>query len=340
VQRAIGIGTTVHRMMVRGLVCILLCSCAAICQQIADTVALASRPESTTAVSTGAEPSAANIRVTSELVVVPVTVTDSKGQIVNGLQKEHFTLYEDKVQQPIAQFAAEDAPVSIGLVFDASDSMGPKLQKAREAVAAVLNSANPEDEFFLVQFNQHPRVVVGMTSEREEIRSRASSIRAGGSTALLDAVTIALSEMKNASHSRKAIIIISDGEDNASHCSVQELKETVRQADVLIYAIGITDSPVYYSQAWPPPKPTGSALLNEITKQTGGRLFEVHKVNELPSIASKISAWLRNQYVLAYTPNSLEKNGQYHRIQVRIEKPKVFPRLHASWRLGYYSPAE
>jgi VWFA-related protein len=276
-------------------------------------------------------------RVNSDLVVIPVTVTDGKGRVVKGLQKEHFKLYEDKVEHAIAQFAAEDTPVSIGLVFDASDSMGPKLQKAREAVAALLKNSNPEDEFFLVQFNQQPRLVVNMTRQTEEIQNRVGSVRTGGSTALLDAVILALKQMRNARYTRKAIIIVSDGEDNASSYSVKQLKDNVREADVLIYAIGIYNSGDAYQTS---ETLTGAPLLNEIAKQTGGRLFEVNKLKQLPDIASKISTWLRSQYVLAYAPNNLEKNGGYHRIQVKISKPAGFPRLHAFWRLGYYSPSE
>jgi Ca-activated chloride channel homolog len=274
--------------------------------------------------------------VNPDLVVIPVTVTDGQGRVVDGLQKEHFALYEDKVEQEITHFASEDAPVSIGFVFDTSDSMSPKLHKAREAAAALLNNANPEDEYFLVRFSDRPQLLASITTQTEKIRKEVAIMQTGGTTALLDGVTAALNEMKNAHHTRKAIILISDGEDNASHCSVRDLKEALRKADVLVYAIGIADSSSY-SQSWPPQSPTGSALLNEIAKQTGGRLFEVNRLKQLPDIASKISTWLRNQYVLAYTPG--KKNSGYHHIQVKITKPNGFPRLHAFWRLGYYTPA-
>lgn len=279
------------------------------------------------------------IHVNSDLVLIPVTVTDHKGRIVGGLQKEDFALYEDKVEQAITHFASEDAPVSISLVVDTSDSMRPKLVKAREAVAALLNNANPQDEFSLVEFNQVARVVVGFTTKGEEIRDRMSLVRTGGATALLDAVSIALNEMKNARHTRKAIIIISDGEDNASHCSVHELRDAVRQADVLVYAIGIIDW-YGYSQSQPPQGLMGSALLDEITKQTGGRLFQVSWLKQLPQIASKIGAWLRHQYVLAYVPNGQQNSRRYHHVQVKITRPQGFPRFHAQWRLGYYTPTE
>jgi VWFA-related protein len=161
----------------------------------------------------------------------------------------------------------------------------------------------------------------------------------GGSTALLDAVALAMDEMKGARYGRKAMVIISDGDDNSSHCSVKELKMAVRDADVLIYAIGITDD-ADYSRNWPSDKLTGTALLNEIAIQTGGRLFEVRKLKQLPDITAKISGWLRNQYVLGYAPENPKRNGEYRRVQVRLIKPKGYPRLHAFWRLGYYAPTE
>ena len=178
----------------------------------------------------------------SDLVLIPVTVTDNSGKVVSGLEKEQFTLFEDAAQQEITHFATEDAPASIGIVFDASDSMGPRMGKAREALYALLSSANPADEFFLVRFSTEARIVVPMTRRPEEIRNRVDTLRVGGSTALLDGVRLGMSEMKHASYSRKAIIIISDGEDNSSRWTVSELKSAVREQDILIYAIGITDS--------------------------------------------------------------------------------------------------
>jgi Ca-activated chloride channel family protein len=178
-----------------------------------------------------------------------------------------------------------------------------------------------------------------MTSHSEEIAQRVAMMRVGGSTALLDAVALAMDEMRNAHHLRKAIVIISDGDDNSSRCSVSEIKKIVREGDVLIYAIGITDD-VDYLQNWPRDKLTGPALLNEIATQTGGRLFEVRKLKQLPDITAKISGWLRNQYVLGYSPENPQRNGEYRSVQVKLTKPKGYPRLHAFWRLGYYAPTE
>jgi Ca-activated chloride channel family protein len=330
-QGTINSATGIRRLVARSVACILLSSVgAAICGELQDKTGVASRE---------ARPNVATILVHSDLVQIPVTVTDGNGRVVSGLEKEHFTLFEDRVQQVITHFAAEDAPASIGLVFDTSDSMKFRMNKAHEAVDALLRNSNPADEFFLVQFSSHAAIVAGMTSHSEEIAQRVAMMRVGGSTALLDAVALAMDEMRNAHHLRKAIVIISDGDDNSSRCSVSEIKKIVREGDVLIYAIGITDD-VDYLQNWPRDKLTGPALLNEIATQTGGRLFEVRKLKQLPDITAKISGWLRNQYVLGYSPENPQRNGEYRSVQVKLTKPKGYPRLHAFWRLGYYAPTE
>jgi Ca-activated chloride channel family protein len=329
VQGAIGDLRDKRWLRTRGLLWLLLSS---------PSLAMSQGQSPNTAPSRDTYPSPASILVHSDLVLIPVTVTDHGGSIVTGLRKEDFTLFEDEVQQVITHFGSEDAPASIGFVFDTSGSMRPKLHKAREAVAALLNEANSEDEFFLVQFSTAPQLVVPMTRRREDIWKGVETLQVIGATALLDAVTLAMEEMKHASHTRKAIIIISDGEDNSSHCSMNQFKAAVREGDVLIYAIGIdsgnSDSNSRMQDV------SGSAFLREITKQSGGRLIEIQKLKQLPEAASRIGEWLHRQYVLGYAPNNSAHNGGYHRIQLKLSKPKGFPRLYAFWRLGYYEPAE
>jgi VWFA-related protein len=269
--------------------------------------------------------------VHSDLVLIPVTVTDGRGKVVSGLAKEQFSLFEDNTPQEITHFAAEDAPASIGIVFDASDSMGPKLRKAREAVDTLLRSAYSDDEFLLIRFSTEARVVVPLTTRLEEVRSEMGRLRVGGSTALLDGVRLALGEMEHARSSRKAIVVISDGEDNSSHSNVADLKTAVRNQDIVIYTIGIMD---------PTGPHIGAPLLKTIATQTGGHLFEVDKVNQLPDIAAKIGGWLRSQYVLGYVPNRQERDGAYRKIDLKVDRPKGYPRLHAVWRQGYYAPKE
>jgi VWFA-related protein len=314
----------------RALVWIFLFSlCAAISGGQQPSTA-SSAKGSALSVASGIFRSDTTILVHSDLVLIPVTVTDGGGRVVTGLEKEHFTLFEDNTPQEITHFAAEDAPASIGIVFDASDSMTPKMRKAREAVNTLLDNANPDDEFMLIRFSSEARVVVPLTNQIDEVRREMGTLRIGGTTALLDGVRLAMDEMEHARYTRKAIIVISDGEDNASHWKVADLKAAVRERDILIYTIGITDSDAR----------VGPALLNSIASQTGGRFFEVTKLKQLPDIASKIGGWLRSQYVLGYVPHRLTKDGAYRKVELKIVRPKGYPRMHAVWRQGYYAPKE
>jgi len=264
-------------------------------------------------------------------------VTDRDNHLITGLEQAHFRLWEDKVEQVITHFAAEDAPVSIVLVFDASGSMGDKLRKSRAAVTEFLKTANPEDEFSLIQFSDEAQVLQTLTSRSEDIQNRLRSIEARGRTALLDGIMMAMDELKNAKHSRKAILILSDGGDNASRFTVRDLINRVREADVQIYSIGIMEPLGRRFRS--PEEMAGSALLQDIAQQSGGRLFEVDDINGLPAIAGNIGMALRNQYVLGYVPASQKRDGKYHRVQVKVEPPNGQTRLRTSFRSGYFAPS-
>lgn len=279
-----------------------------------------------------------SIRINTNLVLIPVTVTDPLNRFVTGLDKEHFKVFEDKVEQDLLQFGSEDAPLSMGIVFDSSGSMGSKLQKSRQAVAQLMKTANPEDEFYLVQFNDRPELVMPFTKDAEEIQSRLTFTQSKGRTALLDAVYLSLSEMKKAHNPRKALVVISDGGDNSSRYTETEIKNLVREADVQIYAIGIFE-PVS-ARGRTAEELSGPSLLNEICEQTGGRHFGVENLSELPDVAAKIGIELHNQYVLGYSPKNQEKDGKYRRVQVKLVQPRGLPPLRAFWRLGYYAPTQ
>ncbi|MBV8812206.1 MAG: VWA domain-containing protein, partial [Acidobacteriaceae bacterium] len=175
-----------------------------------------------------------DIRVERQLVLINVTVTDPLNRFVTGLEKQHFRLFEDKVEQIITHFSSEDAPISIGLVFDTSGSMGSKLQKSRQAAAEFFKTANPSDEFFLVQFNDRPELTVPFTTDTDKVQSTLTFTQSHGRTALLDSVYLAMHEMKKAKNPRKALLIISDGGDNSSRYTETEIKNAVREADVQI----------------------------------------------------------------------------------------------------------
>jgi Ca-activated chloride channel family protein len=282
----------------------------------------------------GKEP---NIRVETTLVLINVTVTDPMNRFVTGLEKEHFTLLEDKVPQTIAQFSSEDAPLSVGLVFDASGSMGSKLAKSRQAAAELFKTANPEDEFFLIHFNDRPELVVGFTTNVEDIQNRLTFTQAKGRTALLDGVYMAMNQMKKARNPRKAIIILSDGGDNSSRYTESEIKNFVREADVQVFAMGIFE-PIA-GRGRTAEELAGPGLLTDMAEATGGRHFPVENLNELPDVAAKIGMELRNQYVLGYTPSNETKDGKYRRVQVKVKQLKNMPPMKTFYRLGYYAPS-
>jgi len=280
----------------------------------------------------------ANIRIDTTMVLIPVAVTDPMGRFVTGLDKENFKLLEDKVDQEILQFSSEDAPMSVGIVFDTSGSMGSKLAKSREAVKQFMKTANPEDEFFLIQFNDRPEMVIPFTPDTEEIQNRLMFVQSKGRTALLDGVYMAMNQMKKARNPRKAILIISDGGDNSSRYTESEVKNAVKEADVQIYAVGIFEPAASRSRT--PEELSGPALLGEITDQTGGRHFAVDNLAELPDVAAKIGIELRNQYVLGYSPKNVVRDGKYRRVQVKLVKTTGLPQLKAIFRTGYYAPTQ
>lgn len=280
----------------------------------------------------------ANLRVDTNLVLVPVSVTDPMNRPVTGLEKEHFRILDDKVEQTITTFAMDDEPLAVGLVFDTSGSMGPKLRRSRAAAGAFFRTANPDDEFFLVEFNDTPKLVVPLTKDTQEIQNQLTFAQSKGRTALLDAIFLAIHEIKKSPKKRKALLIISDGGDNCSRYTENEIRNLVRESDVLIYAIGIFEPEG--SRGRSPEELAGPGLLSDIAEQTGGRHLPVEDVAELPDIATKIGVELRNRYVIGYNPTDTQRDGRYHHVTVKVIPPHGLPPLRAYWRLGYYAPQE
>jgi VWFA-related protein len=280
----------------------------------------------------------ANLRIDANLVLVPVSVCDGMNRPVTGLEREHFKVFEDKVEQTVTHFAMEDEPLAVGLVFDTSGSMGSKLRRSRMAASAFFKTANPEDEFFLVEFNDRPKLVAPLTRDYEEIQNHLAFAPSRGRTALLDAIFLAMHEMKKSTKSRKALLIISDGGDNSSRYTESEIKNLVREADVQIYGIGIYEP--YSSRGRTAEELNGPSMLNDIADQTGGRSYPVENLNDLPDIAAKVGIELRNQYLLGYSSTNRERDGKYRRVKVKLVQPRGLPPLRAFWRLGYYAPSQ
>ena len=280
----------------------------------------------------------APILVDVNIVVVNVTVTDPFDRIVTGLDQANFQVYDEKVEQRIVTFSTEDAPISVGLIFDSSGSMGDKIQKSKEAALQFFKTSNPQDEFMLINFNERPNLISGFTSKFENVQDRLIFVKSGGKTALLDAIYLGLSETKKATTNRKALLVISDGGDNHSRYTENDVKKAVKEADVQIYAVGIFEP--LSARTRTPEEARGPSLLAELAEVSGGRMFSVEDANELPDIAEKISIELRNQYVIGYKPSNLIRDGRWRRIRVKLNPPKGLPPLQVYARTGYYAPTQ
>ena len=309
----------------------------------AGVVSSSTKSDSTGSAASGTESpvrtneAALSVTVDSNLVQIPVTVTDKKDQVVEDLSKESFSVYENGVAQTIVHFGFEEAPISVCLVFDSSLSMANKLEKAIEAANEVLGASKPEDEYCLVRFSDWPSVLVGLTKNPAHVTAAVSRIYPEGFTALLDGIYTGMAEVKHAQNRHKAIVLISDGGDNRSRHTQHQIKNLVREADVQIYAIGVL-SPE--GQIFSQEEIDGPALMRGLSKESGGRLYRIHNLSDLPVAAAKINMALRHQYLLGYYPKQIHNDGKYRHIAVKLSPPKGVSGLRAYWRSGYYAPKD
>ncbi len=272
-----------------------------------------------------------------DLALINVTVTDPYNRLVTGLDPDNFRVYEDNVEQEVVTFSSEDVPISIGVIFDFSGSMANKISKAREAALQFFKTANPQDEFFLVSFNERAELSSSFTNSIEDLQSRMMLTAPKGRTALLDAIYLGLSQMRGARNGKRALLILSDGGDNHSRYNESDIKRLVKEADTQLYAIGIFDPLGYRNRT--PEELNGPSLLGEVTEMTGGRVFAVENLNELPDIASKIGMELRNQYVLGYRPSNKAHDARWRKIKIKLRAPKGLPPLNVYSKTGYYAPS-
>ena len=280
------------------------------------------------------------IRVDVNLTLIPVTVTDPMNRLVTGLEKENFFIAEKgqtgpEQYQTIKTFSTEDAPVSIGVILDLSGSMTSKFNRSRQSVKAFLKTANPQDEFFVVGFNDRPELIEDFTSSAEDVDTRLALTKPGKRTALLDAIYFGVNKMKEAKYPRKALLVVSDGGDNRSRYTENEVRSMVRESDVQIYSIGIFDEYAPTTE-----ERLGPLLLNDLCEDTGGRLFRVNDLSDMADVATKISDELRDEYVLGYRSTDIRKDGKWRKVKVRLEPPPGLPQLTVHARSGYYAPAQ
>ncbi|MGA2113904.1 MAG: VWA domain-containing protein [Bryobacteraceae bacterium] len=266
----------------------------------------------------------------SFLVLIPAHVTNEFGAIIANLTVHDFHITDDNVPQTITHFSREDAPASIGLVYDCSGSMRGKMHRSAAAAEAFFRTANPADEFFLVEVGDRAKLAVPFSIRTGDILSRISATKPFGRTALLDALQVAMTQMKKARNLRRALVVLSDGGDNQSRHNLRQVKAGLLEADTQVYAMGLFNGSDHKLTR---EERLGPDLLSELAEQTGGRLYPVRNPDELSAISARISDDVRTQYVLGYSPLNGARDGRYHRVKVTVNSPD----LRAYYRSGYYA---
>ena len=270
------------------------------------------------------------LHVDVDVVLVPVSVSDAKNRPVTTLKRQDFALFEEDKRQEIRYFSVEDSPLSVAILLDVSKSMSDKIDTERAAIVEFFNNAHPDDEYFAITFSDRPRELSSSTQSIDELQRKLTAIEPGGPTAMLDAVYLAESKLRSARYKRKAIVIFSDGGDNASRYTLREIKGLVQESDVEIYAIGLFDTFLVGTLE----EKLGKKWLSEITDASGGRTITVDNRAKVPEAAATISREMRNQYVLGYRPEVAVAN-RWRRIKVAVTRQETEQRLHAYYRRGY-----
>ena len=272
------------------------------------------------------------IIINSDLITLNISVTDAEGRAVPGLGQSAFTVSDDNVPQVISFFSDEDAPASVGIIFDVSGSMsGDKIVRAGEALASFIETSHERDEFFLIDFNSNARLLLDKTRDGDAVLEKLTYVQPHGDTALYDAAYLGIEKVERGAHPKRAIILISDGEDNNSRYTFNDLRRRLQESDVIVYPIGIG---VNYL-----PRMDGKETLNKIASISGGKAFFPDSANEMSEALERIALELRHQYSIGYRPFNFAANGKWHRLKVKVQPASGSPRLFLRSREGYYAIA-
>jgi Ca-activated chloride channel homolog len=264
-------------------------------------------------------PTQRTINVAVDLVLINATVTMPDGRFVTNLDQQNFQLWEDKVEQKIEYFSTEDLPLSVGIIFDASGSMSPFLGMARSAAVTFLKMGDRNDEYFLVEFNDKPRITVDFTTEISKLQNHIVFTNAKGMTALYDAIYLGMDTVKKGMHPKKALLVVTDGEENHSRYNFSNVRDFIREQDVQIYAIG------------------PQAPLSTLSELTGGRSFDA-SFRDMEDICMKIAVELKNQYMIGYRSTNESKDGRWRKVDLKVNAPRGLPKLNVRGKTGYYAP--
>ncbi|MBA3599846.1 MAG: VWA domain-containing protein [Acidobacteria bacterium] len=280
------------------------------------------------------EPDDKPLSVKTDLVTLTLTVTDLYGRFVSGLNKNAFTVFDDNQEQEITFFSDVDAPISIGILFDVSGSMsGEKIGKARKALERFINTSHPSDEYFLIGFNNRAQLLLDRSRDGDAVLQRLTLVQTKGNTALYDACYLGVERVTRGTRQKKAMLIISDGQDNASRYNFGEVRRLMKEADVTVYAVGIMDG----RDAGSITGMQGQAFLDELTSVTGGKAFYPQTDVEMDEIFERIALELRHQYSVGFTPKDFNPDGKWHKTKVKVKPPRGISRLTVRTREGYYA---
>ena len=274
------------------------------------------------------------IAVRTDLVTLTLTVTDLYGRYVSGLSKNAFTIIDNNKEQEVTYFSDSDAPVSVGILFDVSGSMsGDKIKKAKTALQRFISSSHPSDEYFLIAFNSRAELLLDRTRDADAVLQKLQLVQPARNTALYDAVYLGLERVTRGTHQKRALLIISDGQDNSSRYNFGEVRRLMKESDVVTYAVGILDRGDSGSQVGM----QGQAFLDELASVSGGKSFYPNGAAEMDEIFERIALELRHQYSIGYTPTDFQPDGKWRKVKVKVKPPRGLPRLSVRGREGYYA---
>ncbi len=268
-------------------------------------------------------------RMDARLVVLPISVSDKNGKLITDLKQNAFKVFENNVEQPIKIFKREDVPVSLGIIIDNSGSMKDKRQKVETAALDLVKASNPQDEVFIVNFNDEAWLDVPMTSDIKAMQAGLTRIDARGGTAMRDAISMSIDYLKKqAKRQKKVLLVITDGNDNASTGTLEKLVNRSQQSEVLLFAIGLLNEEEHREAR------VAKRALDSLTRETGGVSFYPKGVADVDQIALQVAHEIRNQYTIGYSPTVQEMDGSFRQIKVTVNGPG---RPQVRTRTGYYA---
>lgn len=290
----------------------------------------ASAPQASAPASVEHADQGAVFRTDTRLVVLPVTVVDKSGHLITNLPESAFQVYENGVRQQIKIFKQEDVPVSMGLIIDNSGSMRDKREKVKDASLTLVKESNPDDEVFVVNFNDDAYLdTKDFTNDLKELEEALSKIDARGGTAMRDAIRMSIDHLKEkAKRDKRVLVVVTDGNDNASMINLENLVKASQQSEVLIYAIGLL------SEEEGREAKRAERALKALAQATGGDCYFPKKLEEVEAIAKQVAHDVRNQYTIAYSPSNQALDGTFRQIKVQATGPN---RPTVRTRSGYYA---